>query len=65
MNIRRADIDAVTAPSNKGRVVAVRIGGDEYVIASDADDVMAYAAIRILDPQADPDLVLKGIQATS
>ena len=65
MNIRRASLEAVTTPSNKDRVIAVRIDSDEFVVAADADDVLAYAAIRILDPRADADLVLKGIQATS
>lgn len=61
MKIRRAALDVVTAPSNKSRIIAVRIGTDEYVIAPDADDVLAYAAIRLMDPGANPDLVLKGI----
>lgn len=63
MKIRRAALDVVTAPSNKSRILAVRIGADEYVYNDTEDDeVLIYAAIRLLSPGADPDLVFKGIQ---
>lgn len=63
MKIRRASLDVVTMPSNKSRILAVRIGDDEYVYnEAEDEEVLIYAAIRLLSPGADSDLLFKGIQ---
>ena len=50
-------------PSNKSRILAVRIGDDEYVYnEAEDEEVLIYAAIRLLSPGADSDLLFKGIQ---